>query len=128
MNSKSSNAADEHLHLLYHLNQTINSSLDLDQVLDQLMDQVIAAIKAERGFVVLQAGPDQLDFRASRGIDHQNIEDPEHEVSQSVIKKVLADGKPILTLNAQDEADLKDRKSVMDLNLKAVMLRRLPSN
>ena len=96
MNSESDTPAGEHLQLLYHLNQTLNSSLDLDQVLDQLMDQVITAIKAERGFIVLQSGPDQLDFRASRGIDHQNIEDPENEVSQSVIKKVLTDNKPIL--------------------------------
>lgn len=121
MKSDSDNPAGEHLQLLYHLNQTLNSSLDLDQVLDQLMDQVIAAIKAERGFIVLQSGSDQLEFRASRGIDHQNIDDPEHEVSRSVINKVLADSKPILALNAQDEDDLKNRKSVMNLYLKSVI-------
>jgi sigma-B regulation protein RsbU (phosphoserine phosphatase) len=121
MSADSSRPADEHLHLLYHLNQTISSTLDLDEVLNQVMDQVISTIKAERGFVILQDSKGSLDFRAARGLDQRDIEDPQLEVSHGVINKVLTENKPILTLDAQDEEGLKDRESVMDLNLKAVL-------
>lgn len=127
MSADSTHPADEHLQLLFNLNQTISSTLDLDEVLNEVMDQVIAVIKAERGFIILQNSNGALDFRAARGLDQQNIEDPQHQVSHSVIKKVLSENKPILTLDAQEEVELKDRQSVMELNLKAVLCAPLPT-
>ena len=56
------------LDLLYRLSQTFNSSLDLDQVLNTVMDEVIAAVKAERGFVMLLDESGQLEFKVARGI------------------------------------------------------------
>lgn len=121
MNSELPRPSDDLLHLLYNLNRTISSSLDLEEVLDQVMDQVITAINAERGYIVLRNSAGQLDFKAARGIDQQNIADPQLEVSLGIIEKVLEECEPILTVNAQDDEELKDRKSVINLNLKAVL-------
>ncbi len=46
----------DRLALLYNLSQQLNSSLDLDEVLNKLMDEVVAALHAERGFIMLSGG------------------------------------------------------------------------
>ncbi|MBI3361352.1 MAG: hypothetical protein HY023_09600, partial [Chloroflexi bacterium] len=57
----------ERLALLYRVSQAFNSSLDLDEVLNRVMDEVIAATRAERGFLMLRDAGDALGFRAARG-------------------------------------------------------------
>ena len=59
----------ERLALLYRLSQTFNSSLDLDEVLNRVMGEVIAATRAERGFVMLRAADGRLIFRVAQGMD-----------------------------------------------------------
>ena len=64
-----SQPSSDRLTLLYRLSQTFNSSLDLDEVLNRVMDEVIAAMRAERGFVMLHAADGELVFHVARGMD-----------------------------------------------------------
>ncbi|MDH3942762.1 MAG: SpoIIE family protein phosphatase [Anaerolineae bacterium] len=121
MPTPSNPSSTEHLALLYNLFKTVGSSLDLDEVLNQVMDEVITAIRAERGFIVLRANDGSLEFWAARGLNQENIQEPDAQVSHSLIEKVLAEGSSLLTLDAQQEEVLKDRESVMGLRLKAVL-------
>jgi GAF domain-containing protein len=66
----------ERLALLLHLTQAFNSSLNLNDVLDRVMDEVIAALHAERGFVMLCEADGRLAFPAARGLDQHTIESP----------------------------------------------------
>jgi GAF domain-containing protein len=52
--------------MIYRLAQTFNSSLDLDEVLNHVMDEVIAAIQAERGFIMLEESDGKLVFKVAR--------------------------------------------------------------
>jgi len=110
-----------HLALLYRISQTLNSSLDLDEVLNRVMDEVIAVTRAERGFLVLRRPDDSLVFQAARGLDHQRIEAPEFEVSRSIVEKVARGGQPMLTSDAQSDARLNLRQSVLDLGLRSIL-------
>ena len=110
-----------HLALLYRISQTLNSSLDLDEVLNHVMDEVIAATRAERGFLVLRGPDDSLVFRAARGLDHQRIEAPEFQVSRGIVEKVARGGQPMLTSDAQSDARLNLRQSVFDLGLRSIL-------
>jgi len=110
-----------HLALLYRISQTLNSSLDLDEVLNRVMDEVIAVTRAERGFLVLRRPDDILVFQAARGLDHQRIEAPEFEVSRSIVEKVARGGQPMLTSDAQSDARLNLRQSVLDLGLRSIL-------
>ncbi len=107
--------------LLYQLSQTFNASLDLDEVLDRVMDEVIAAVGAERGFVALKDGQGGLDFRSARGIEHTSIEDPESQISHSVIEEVLQNEEPVLTHDAQSDDRFSDRASVLGLQLRSIL-------
>ena len=111
----------DRLSLLYHLSQQFNSSLDLDEVLNRVMDEVISAVKAERGFVMLKDNNEKLTFRVARGMEQQTIEDPEFQVSRSVIDKVASEGKPILTSDAQSDLRFNMRQSVMTMGLRAIL-------
>lgn len=111
----------DRLALLYRVSQDFNSSLNLDEVLNRVIDEVIAAVRAERGFLMLRDAAGQLHFRVARGIDRHTIKQPEFEVSRSVIEHVAAVGQPLLTSNAQADASLKMHRSVMVLGLSSIL-------
>jgi len=111
----------DRLALLYRLSQTFNSSLDLDEVLNRVMDEVVAATRAERGFVMLREPDGQLVFRVARGMDQQAIDEPQFQVSRSVVERVAREGDPILTSDAQSDDRFSMRQSVMSLRLRSIL-------
>jgi sigma-B regulation protein RsbU (phosphoserine phosphatase) len=111
----------DRLALLYRLSQTFNSSLDLDEVLNRVMDEVVAATRAERGFVMLREPGGQLVFRVARGMDQQAIEEPQFQVSRSVVERVAREGDAILTSDAQSDDRFSMRQSVMSLRLRSIL-------
>ena len=116
-----SRGSDDRLDLLYRLSQTFNSSLDLDEVLNRVMDEVVAATRAERGFVMLCDAGEQLVFRVARGMDQQVIDEPQFEISRSIVEQVARMGQPVLTSNAQADARFRMRESVMGLGLRSIL-------
>jgi len=111
----------DRLTLLYRISQTINSSLDLDQVMETLMDEVIAATKAERGFLMEYGEGGQLNFRTARGMDQQTLEDSEFKISRSIVERVGREGIPLLASNAQVDERLDNRASVRLYGLRSVL-------
>lgn len=120
MTEESPHIQSDRLELVYQLSKTFNSMLDLNDVLNTVMDEVIAAVKAERGFVVLRDGED-LMFRAARGMEHDTIDDPEFEISRGVVGKVIAEGTGLLTSDAQQDERFMSRQSVMSLGLRSIL-------
>lgn len=116
--------SSDRLDLLLRLTQSFNSSLDLDEVLNRVMDEVIEAMHAERGFVMLcESVPseDTLIFRAARGIDQQSIEDPQFQISRSVVDRAAREGQPILTSDAQLDDRFSGRQSIILLGLRSIL-------
>lgn len=111
----------DRLTLLYNLSQQLNSSLNLDEVLNKLMDEVIAALHAERGFIMLRNGEGQMEFTVARGLDRTVIEDPEFQISRSVVEKTAESGQPILTSDAQLDARFNMRQSILAKGLRAIL-------
>ena len=111
----------DRLVLLYRVSQAFNSSLDLDEVLRRVMDEVVSATRAERGFLMLPDADGRLVFRAARGMDQQTIESPEFQISRGVVERVAREGQACLTSNAQDDAWLSTRESVMVLGLRSIL-------
>jgi sigma-B regulation protein RsbU (phosphoserine phosphatase) len=117
----SSQLSGDRLALLYRLSQTFNSSLDLDEVLNRVMDEVIATTRAERGFVMLREADKRLVFRVARGLDQETIEEPQFQVSRSVVERVAREGEPILTSDAQADDRFSMRQSVLMLGLRSIL-------
>lgn len=119
--AESAQLSSDRLALLYRLSQTFSSSLDLDEVLNRVMDEVIATTRAERGFVMLREPDGQLVFRVARGMDHETIEDPQFQVSRSVVERVAREGVAVLTSDAQIDDRFSMRQSVLMLGLRAIL-------
>ncbi len=118
----SSPAADrDPVSLIYHISQILNLSSDPDDVLERVMDEVIAATRAERGFLILRDAAGQPTFHAARGLDRRTIESPEFQVSRTILNGVLAEGAPRLTADAQDDASLSASVSAGALHLRSVL-------
>ncbi len=113
--------SSDRLALLYRVSQTFNSSLDLNEVLNCVIDEVIAAVRAERGFLMLRDAGGDLVFRAARGIDQQTIDEPRFQISRGVVERVAQEGQPLLTSNAQGDDWLKERTSVVALGLRSIL-------
>jgi sigma-B regulation protein RsbU (phosphoserine phosphatase) len=111
----------DRLALLCRLSQAFNSSLDLDTVLNRVMDEVIAAMHAERGFVMLRDPDGQMLFRAARGMDRETIDHPQFQVSRSVVERVAREGQPIHTSDAQSDDRFSMRQSVQTLGLRSIL-------
>lgn len=109
------------LALLYRLSQTFNSSLDLTTVLNAVMDEVIVATRAERGFLMLREGVGPLVFRVARGMDQRTIESSGFHISRGLVERVAREGQPLLTSDAQSDAWLGGRASVVGLGLRSVL-------
>jgi phosphoserine phosphatase RsbU/P len=111
----------ERLALLARLSQQFNSSLDLDEVLSRVMDEVIAAVRAERGFVMLHDKNGELSFKVARGMDQRTIDDPSFQVSRGVIERVAAEGRPLLSSDAQHDDRFSMRQSVFAIGLRSIL-------
>ena len=116
-----SQPSSDRLALLYRLSQTFNSSLDLNEVLNRVMDEVISATRAERGFVMLHEADGRLVFRVARGMDQETIDDPQFQISRSVVERVARQGQPILTSDAQRDDRFSMRRSVKVLGLRSIL-------
>ncbi len=111
----------ERLALLARLAQQFSSSLDLDEVLNRVMDEVIAAVRAERGFVMLRDANGVLSFMVARGLDQRTIEEPGFQVSRGVIERVATEGRPILSSDAQQDDRFSMRQSIVSLGLRSIL-------
>jgi phosphoserine phosphatase RsbU/P len=111
----------DRLSLFYRLSQTFNSSLDLNEVLNLVIDEAIQILHAERGFVMLLGADGSQTFSAARGPDRKTIEQPQSQLSQSVVQKVASEGQAILTSDAQSDTRFNMRDSVLLLGLRSIL-------
>jgi serine phosphatase RsbU (regulator of sigma subunit) len=111
----------DRLTLIFQVSQLFNSTLNLDKVLNMVIDQVIAALRAERGIILLYDADHQLQVRAARGVDQQTLASPQFEFSRSIVRRVAEDGEPQLTSDARDDRWLSQRESVHSLGLRSVL-------
>lgn len=112
----------EHLATLYAITRTLNSSLELDEVLENVMDRVIEVTRAERGFLMLyNEAKGELEFKIARGLNRNDLESPEFQVSTSIIRKVQRTRQPLLTDNAQHDDRFTRGESIMVLGLRSIL-------
>ena len=117
----SSRPSRDRLDLVYRLSQTFNSSLDLDQVLNTVIDEVIVLFNAERGFVMLIDDYDRWVFRVARGIDQQTIDQPDFQISRSIVERVKTEGQAVLTIDAQKDDRFSMQHSIVALGLRSIL-------
>jgi adenylate cyclase len=111
----------QHLKGISAIGQLINASLDPGVVLLNVIDTIIKLTHAERGFLMLNDGKGHFVTPVARNWDQSTISEAELQVSRSVIHRVLSEGKPILTTNAQLDPRFVGQQSIITNKLRSIL-------
>lgn len=110
------------LDTLVKVGQVINSELDMGKLLNLIMDMVIKVVEAERGFLMLKdLETGELVFKVARNMDDEIRDKTLFSISSGITGRVVREGKPVLTSDAQGDERFSAQASVMDNKLRSVM-------
>jgi PAS domain S-box-containing protein len=101
--------------------QAINSSLELDEVLRIVMDNIIRLMGAERGFLMLRNEAGEFEHRIARNWEQESIDKSEFAISRTIIERVVSDGQPVITTNAQEDPRFGGHESIIIYNLRSIL-------
>lgn len=101
--------------------KAINSTLELDEVLRIVMDNIIRLMKAERGFLMLRDETGELVTHIARNWEQEALDPSEFAVSRTIIQRVVSEGEPVLTTNAQEDPRFGSQESIIIFNLRSIL-------
>ena len=106
---------------LTNISQVVNSSLEVDEVLRIAMDTVVKMISAERGFVMLRDGENEMTIRTARNWEQESINSSESSTSRTIINRVIDTGEAILTTDAQEDPRFGAQESIIAHNMRSIL-------
>lgn len=106
---------------LLEISEEINSLHETAVLLDRVMDIAMAAVNAERGFILLKSPRKNKEFEVvtARNISSASISTI-REPSSSVVNQVLEEGKPLLTVDAQADERFSGAESIVIQKIKSI--------
>lgn len=109
------------LEALSQIGQVINSSLDLSTVLSEVVDTIIRLTGAERAFLMLCDPRENLRIVTARNWKRESLLPHEYELSQTIAKQVMDEGKAIVTTNAVSDPRFGHHTSVITYSLRSIL-------
>ncbi len=100
----------------------------LEEILERVMDAAIELTGAERGFLLLksEAAAESpvagFEIRTARGLNQRSLRQEEFQLSMSAVRQAVSTGTPLLTDNAQLDARLQEKTSVMRFQLQSILV------
>ena len=123
---------------LHEFSEKLMTMKNLEELLEAMLDAVIDVTGAEKGLVLLldeaygsdgspsgQAGKPVI--RASRHVTREAISDTTGTISDSIVRQVLASGRPLIVSDAFSDDMWRTSESVVALRLSSVMCAPLVS-
>ena len=111
----------EYYQKLYTFTEKISGKYDIEELLNILIDSIIDVTGAANGFLILHRSQDDYDFTVARNVNRETIANADMYVSDSIIRRVLETGKPIIVSDALSDQEFKTSASVLSLKLTSVM-------
>ncbi len=111
----------KNMQALADIGQVVNSSLELNEVLRIVMDTIVRLTGAERGFLMLRDDKGELTNRIARNWEQESIDDSEFAISRTVIDRVVSEGQPVLTTNAQEDPRFGGQESIIAYSLRSIL-------
>jgi transcriptional regulator with GAF, ATPase, and Fis domain len=123
---------------LHEFSEKLMTLKNLDELLEAMLDAVIDVTGAEKGLVLLleeaygsdgsasgQGGKPVI--RASRQVNREAITDTTGAISDSIVRRVLETGRPVIVSDALSDDVFRTSESVVALRLSSVMCAPLVS-
>ncbi len=131
------------LRKLYEFSEKLMTMKDIDRLLEAMLDAVIEVTSAEKGLILLnddafvgggadgrageQAQSRPARVRASRNVRREAIAETSDAISDSIVRKVVETGRPVIVSDALSDAQFGSSESVLALRLSSVMCAPLVS-
>jgi serine/threonine-protein kinase PknK len=103
-------------HIL-EINAELLGEFDVEKLTVRVIQYALEMLNAERGFVILRQPDDSLTVHSSRD---QRGDVVRAEFSRSIAERVIVTQKPVVSLNARNDARMQGYASVHQLMLQAV--------
>jgi transcriptional regulator with GAF, ATPase, and Fis domain/Tfp pilus assembly protein PilF len=105
---------------LLEINHRLVEQQKLDELCREIVRSAVRMSGAERGFLVLEEDG-EWSFDTALNSRCGAIEEPEVEVSKSILRKALDVGRPVRSSNALDDPNFEGAQSVVELNLRSIL-------
>lgn len=109
------------LQLLLEVTKALHSQKDVTSLITLVLDSAVSFAEAERAFLMMPGQDGELRFKMGRSYGGEYLTQDDFLISRSVVDETLEGMKPIILLDAQNDAEFSGRKSIVDLNLRTVM-------
>lgn len=111
----------QRLEVLSNIGKRINAPDSFSETLKAVLDAVVDSMEAERGALFLVEDP-TVEPKLSLWADHTpGPRSEEFRYSTTVVDKVWRDQKPLAEVDAQENEDLADRKSILAEGIRSVI-------
>jgi len=122
----------ENLRVFAKITRELTREVELLPLLRLIVDSAVSLVGGERGFVLLHDGRREGEARGpldvtrmtvsvARSFDHTDIVVPRTRLSLGIARKVVEEGKGLLSLDASEDDRFDGMASVEDLRLRSVM-------
>jgi transcriptional regulator with GAF, ATPase, and Fis domain len=105
---------------LQELVKALNSELDLERLLSLIIDAAIELMGAERGFLILTEGGQEVAFKVARNIERAEVERPDRKVSNTIALQAIDSNAAVVTGDASSDARFAGALSVAEQRLRSV--------
>ncbi len=105
---------------LHRFSAKLMEAYDLDALFETLLDELIGLTGAQKAFLLLTTGG-SARVQAARNIDRETLDDEASTVSDTIVRRVLETGEPLIVADALSHEDFKSSRSVLSLKLSSVM-------
>lgn len=105
---------------LLELTRDLGAILVTEELFDVILQNVIEISGAERGFLIIEDDT-ELRVASSRNIDRDVVRRAHLQVSQSLTRRVIDSGEPVLTGDARSDPRFNDSASIANLRLESVL-------
>lgn len=93
----------------------------LEPLLTYAVDVTLELLDARAGFLILRDSKGKLDFSVARDRRGNDIEDPESQISKTILFRVIDEMKPQRIASAMGDKQFGDAFSVKGLSLKSIL-------
>ena len=106
---------------LLRVGHAMTTATNPQTVLALIMDAAIEITDSERGFLVLREEEGSWKVKIARNFDQEAVRGAEGKISRSISQQVARTGRPLVSVNAQQDRRFENINSVSELRLRSVM-------
>jgi sigma-B regulation protein RsbU (phosphoserine phosphatase) len=105
----------------FEFSQKLGGGFALEEVLQDVVDLAIDVTKAERGMLILRREDDSLETKVARLAGGRSLPLDGLRVSETLVRKAFAAGRPSLVMDVNQDADLALQASIVSLELRSAV-------